>query len=163
MIRGQRGSLLIELAIVLSIVLAALPVVVPPLITAATLYSQSLSVQRTVENIVFESRVHYSERVLTTRCLSQSALSMSDISLPDNDGYAGYQVRYRPGAQSKSQPLGFEVEVTPNAQIKLEELSRYLTPERYTNTSLIFYFPLEYQLPDWSGWNTTTGCLQTPP
>ncbi len=163
MVRGQKGSLLIELAIALSIALAALSVVVPPLISAATLYSQSLSVQRTIENIVLESRVHYSEAVLSSRCLFQSALSMSDLSIPDNDGYAQYQVRYWQGAHSKSKPKGFEVEVTPNPQIKLEELSRYLTPERYTNTSLIFHFPLDYQLPDWSGWNTTTGCLQTPP
>ncbi|WP_234498190.1 hypothetical protein [Vibrio maritimus] len=138
-----------------------LVVALPSLITSASQRVETITIERALDTLYSSAHVHYREQVLTTRCLPQSTLAIADLSLPANDGVAGYSISYRQDTSTNTPPLGFEVTVTLNDDTYFSALSRHLQPTQLASpNTLIFHEPLRFELPDWAQWNTSTGCLQ---
>ena len=160
-IRRQRGFLLLDVVMtygawVLAIT-ATLAVLLPKVMTLA----EAIQIDRTVVQLQEDSQAHYYQQVLTTRCLPQTALSLSDLPTLTPDGLAHYQVGYRQGTTSNTSPIGIEVSVTLTRPHSLNTVAAYSAPERISpSEDLIYFTPLVIDLPDWAHWDTTTGCLQ---
>ncbi len=155
----QRGFLSAELAQYLIVSILLFIFLVPPLFRYTKIYIDATDINQAVETIQHEAQVHYAKSVLTNRCLHQSTLSIADLNLSLPYDHVSFEVRYLQSGIMKARPSGIQVEVTitkPNWQ----DIANRLSPDELRGASLIFNFPLNYQLPDWQQLNTDTGCIR---
>ncbi|WP_434529552.1 hypothetical protein [Vibrio sp. K4] len=106
-----------------------------------------------------QSRLHYAEQVLETRCLAQSALDMNELTLPNEESGVRYDVAYQQTTQANARPSGIDVTVTIE-DTKLQGSAAWLSPDEQRDNELIFHFPLDYQLPDYQELDIDTGCIR---
>ncbi len=157
--RRQRGALNAQLSMSLAVSALLLVTIVPPIHRAASNYRAALDIQASVRAIVHQSRTHYAEQVLTSRCLAQTDLSMNALSLPSGQAGADYQVSYQQNAQANTRPSGIDVTVTLTAP-GLQGSAAWLFADRQQDNVLTFHYPLNYQLPDYQELDTHTGCIR---
>ncbi|CAK1812557.1 Transporter [Vibrio crassostreae] len=160
-IRRQRGFLLMDVVMTYGVWVVAIAATLAVLLPKALTFTEAVQIDRTVVQLQEQSEAHYYQQVLTTRCLPQTALSLSDFPPLTPDGLAHYQVGYRQSAASNTPPIGIEVSVTLTRPHSLNTVAAYSAPERISPSKVLIYFaPLVVDLPDWAHWDTTTGCLK---
>ncbi len=161
LITRQRGFLLWDVALSYGMWVVVLTATLALLLPRAMALSEAMRIDHTLKQLQERSQAHYDRQVLTTRCLPQTALSLSDLPPLTGDGLAQYQVGYRQGGTPHAPPTGIEVTVTLTRPDSLNTVAAYTDPERLLPPQSLRYFtPLRGNLPDWAQWNTTTGCLQ---
>ncbi|MGR5307699.1 hypothetical protein [Vibrio mediterranei] len=147
--------------IVLATTSLFLVVALPSIIGSIQQRVEAITIESAIDALYTKAHFHYRQQVLTTRCLPQSTLAIADLSLPVNDGVAGYSISYLQDASTNTPPRGFEVSVTLNDVTHFSAITRNLRPTQLEPPNkLIFHEPLRFELPDWAQWNTSTGCLQ---
>lgn len=157
--KRQRGALNAELSLSLVTSLILLVTLVPPIYHAAADYRSSRDIQAHIDTIAQQSRLHYAEQVLETRCLAQSVLDMNELSLPNEESGVRYDVAYQQTTQANARPSGIDVTVTID-EPKLQGSAAWLSPDEQRDNELIFHFPLNYQLPDYQELDIDTGCIR---
>ncbi|MFA0078407.1 hypothetical protein AB4427_09710 [Vibrio artabrorum] len=159
-IKRQRGFLGWEALISYGVWVVAITATLTLLLPRAMAFREAMQIDHTLRQLQEQSQAYYDQQVLTTRCLPQTALSLSDLPPLTDDGLAHYQVGYRQGRTANAPPMGIEVTVTVLHAPSLSTVAAYTDPERLLPPqSLRFFTPLKGDLPDWAGWNTNTGCL----
>ena len=155
----QRGMLSADLSQYLVFTILLFTLLVPPIYRWGKLYLDASNINQTIDTITQEAQHHYAKAVLTTRCLPQTALALTDLDLSLSGDDVRYEVRYLQSDAPKARPSGIQVSVEIT-EPKLQSVATRLTPDEIQGATLLFNAPLNYQLPDWQQLNINTGCIR---
>ncbi|WP_017187974.1 hypothetical protein [Vibrio harveyi] len=155
----QRGFLSAELTQHIVFLSLLFILIVPPLVRYASHQLDAWHIQKTINNVFELSREHYAKSVLTSRCLAQTDLDMTAINMNANQDGIVIDVAYQQSGVLRAPPSGIRVSVTLTESM-FYSLKNWLKPDEISGTTLRFYTPLSYSLPDWQEINLATGCIK---
>jgi hypothetical protein len=115
-------------------------------------------IERHIDDITTLAQEHYNKGVMTTQCLAQPSIDISQLKIDDHNYLGLYEVSYN--SVSPARPHSVTVRFTFTFPDKARAISRYLQPSNHDDISFYYQRPLEYQLVDFQHLDRATGCLQ---
>jgi len=170
--KDQHGYLSADLAITLSLMVALFSATLPVLQEQLYSYQQASSIQNNINNIFLLAKKELSYSIFQRSDFTELDKILINIKKDNKyiNDYLSYNIRFR-HRKNNFIPIGIEIVVVPDPNADLENILFSLKPEKITQhdgkskenvktKEFIFFFPLNFDVSNWSRWDRRSGSFQ---